>query len=204
MFRAFRFRLVIKTDLCDGTTAVEKQKLLTEHLRARTGHTQPHCITGLAVFCDGSLFSQPPDNDGLVLIEVHGYVQANNATPLSTMKRWIDSDTWIPVEGGLTSDREYMSNMHRFQDPNDEWTRLMLFGCFGANNVTRSEMKAAKRQALGDITNRAPSRPASETSSSETSSSRGSASTGASPPVRACGFSRIRRERPRKAKPRRN
>jgi hypothetical protein len=190
---------VIKTDLCDGTTAVEKQKLLTEHLRARTGHTKPLCIVGLAVFCDRSLFSQPPDNDGLVSIEVHGYVQANNATPLSTMKRWIDSDTWKPVEGGLTSDKEYMANMRRFQDPNDEWTRLMLFGSFGANNVTRSEEKAAKRQAfnflaLADITNRhqpAPSRPASDTSSS-----RGSDFTGASSPVRAC-FSRIRRERPR-------
>jgi hypothetical protein len=75
---AFRFRLVIKTDLCNGTTAVEKQKLLTEHLRVCTGHTQPLCITGLAVFCDRSLFSQPPDNDGLVSIEVHGYVQANS------------------------------------------------------------------------------------------------------------------------------
>ncbi len=35
MFRAFRFYLVIKTDLCDGTTAVEKEKILKEHLRAQ-------------------------------------------------------------------------------------------------------------------------------------------------------------------------
>jgi hypothetical protein len=59
-----------------------------------------------------------------------------------------------------------MSNMRRFQDPNDEWTRLVLFGSIRANNVGRSEDKAAKRQAMGDITNRAPSRPASDTSSS--------------------------------------
>jgi hypothetical protein len=111
------------------------------------------------------------------------------------MKKWMDSATWKPVPGGLTSDKEYMSNTRRFQDPNDEWTRLVLFGSIGANNLGRSEEKAAKRQALGDITNRAPSRPASDTSSS-----RGSASTGASSPVRAC-FSRIRRERPRKALP---
>jgi hypothetical protein len=111
VFRAFRFHLVIKTDLRDGTTATEKEKLLTEHLRARTGHTQPLCITGLAVFCDRSLFSQPPDSDGLVSIEVLGYVQANNATPLSTVKKWIDSATWKPVEGGLTIDNEYMLNI---------------------------------------------------------------------------------------------
>ncbi len=39
-------------DLCDGTTAVEKEKLpteeVTEHLRARTGHTMPLCIFGAA------------------------------------------------------------------------------------------------------------------------------------------------------------
>jgi hypothetical protein len=189
VFRAFRFHLVIKKDLCNGTKAVEKEKLLTEHLRVRTGHTRPLCVVGVAVFCDRLLFSQPPDSDGLVSIEVLGYVQANNATPLSTMKRWIESATWKPVEGGLTSDNEYMFNMRSFQDPSVEWTRLMLFGSIGANDVTRSEEKAAKRQALGDITNRhqpAPSRPASDTSSS-----RGSASTGASFPVRAC-FSRIR------------
>ncbi len=41
----------------------------------------------------------------------------------------------------------------------------MLFGSIGANNVGRSEKKAAKRQALGDFSNRhqpAPSRPASD------------------------------------------
>ena len=81
-----------------------------------------------------------------------GYVHVKNATPQSTMKKWIDSATWQPVPGGLTSDKEYMSNMRRFQDPDDEWTRLMLFGSIGANNVGRSEEKAAKRQALHDIT----------------------------------------------------
>jgi hypothetical protein len=66
---------------------------------------------------------------------VLGYVQAKSSTPLSIMKIWIDSATWKPVEGGLTSDKEYMSNMRRFQDPNDEWTLLMLFGSIRANNV---------------------------------------------------------------------
>jgi hypothetical protein len=128
---------------------VEKEKILTEHLRARTGHTRSLCIIGVAVFCDRSLFSQPLDSDGLVSIEVLGYVQANNTTPpLSTMLKWIESATWKPVEGGLTSDNENMSNMRRLQDPNDEWTRLMLFRSIGANNVGRSEEKDAKRQAL--------------------------------------------------------
>ena len=73
LFRAFQFHLMIKTDLRDGTTAgtaEEKEMLLKEHLRARTGHERPLSISGLVVFCDRSLFSQPPDSDGLVSIEV--------------------------------------------------------------------------------------------------------------------------------------
>jgi hypothetical protein len=65
-FKAFQFHLMIKTDLRDGTTAVEMEMLLKEHLDARTGHNIPHSIGGLVVFCDRSLFSQLPDRDGLV------------------------------------------------------------------------------------------------------------------------------------------
>jgi hypothetical protein len=145
MFRAFQFHFMIKADLRDGTTAVEKEKLFREHLSARTGHDRPLCIIGLVVFCDRSLFSQPPDSDGLVSIDVLGYAQANNTTPLSTMNKWMVSATWKPVPGGLTSDDEYMSNMRRFEDPNDEWTRLLLFGSIGANNKGRSAEKAARK-----------------------------------------------------------
>lgn len=145
VFRAFQFHLMIKTDLRNGTTAVEKEKLLTDHLSARTGINIPHSVGGLVVFCDRSLFSQPPDSDGLVSIEVLGYVQAKISTPLSTMQKWIESARWKPVEGGLTSDDEYMSNMRRFEDPDDQWTRLMLFGSIGANNVGRAAEKTARK-----------------------------------------------------------
>jgi hypothetical protein len=144
-FKAFQFHLMIKTDLRDGTTAVEKEMLLKEHLGARTGHNIPHSIGGLVVFCDRSLFSQPPDRDGLVSIEVLGYVQAKSSAPLTTMKKWIDSASWKPVEGGLTGDDEYMSNMRRFEDPDDQWTRFILFGSIGANNAGRAAEKAARK-----------------------------------------------------------
>ena len=145
VFRAFQFHLMIKTDLRNGTTAVEKEKLLTDHLSARTGINIPHSVGGLVVFCDRSLFSQPPDSDGLVSIEVLGYVQAKSSAPLTTMKKWIDSASWKPVEGGLTGDDEYMSNMRRFEDPDDKWTRLMLFGSIGANNAGRAAEKATRK-----------------------------------------------------------
>ena len=73
-FRAWNFQLMTKAALGDGTTAVENVKLLQEHLSTRTGHTRPRCVIGVAVFCDRSLFSQPPDSDGLVSIEVLGYI----------------------------------------------------------------------------------------------------------------------------------
>ena len=105
VFRAWQFHFVIKTDLCHGPTTVEKEKLLREHLSARTGNTQPHSVTGVVVFCNRLLFSQPPDSDGLVSIVVHGYVQAGHAKPQSTMKKWIDSATWKEVPGGLLDQR---------------------------------------------------------------------------------------------------
>ncbi len=145
VFRAWQFHFIIKADLRDSTTVVEKEKLLREHLSARTGHDMPLSIIGVVVFCERSLSSQQPDSDGLVSIEVLGYVQANQTTTLSTMNKWMFFATWKPVPGGLTSDDEYMSNMRRIEDPNDEWTRLLLFGSIGANNKGRSAEKAARK-----------------------------------------------------------
>jgi hypothetical protein len=52
VYRAWQFHFMIKTDLRDGITAVENEKLLTERLRARTGHTRPLFIIGVVIFCD--------------------------------------------------------------------------------------------------------------------------------------------------------
>ena len=78
--RAWRFQLMVRANLCNASTAVEKGNLLLEHLSLRTGHNMPKCVTGVVVFCDRSLFSQPPESDGLVSIEMRGYVQARQAT----------------------------------------------------------------------------------------------------------------------------
>ncbi len=97
VFKSWCFRLTVKADLSHGATAEEKRKLLTEHLRTRTGHTIPTSVTCMAVFCDQSLFSVPPDSAGLVSIEVQGYVQATQGKQLSRMQKWIDSAAWKPV-----------------------------------------------------------------------------------------------------------
>ena len=148
-FRAWNFQLTVRADFGHGTNAEEKGKLLTEHLSARTGHTMPSSVTCVAVFCDTSLFSVPPDSAGLVSIAVQGYVQARQATVHSTMKKWIESATWKPVPGGLSSDDEYQTNMRKFNDPNDSMTRLMVFGNVGANNAGRvAEGQARKVRCL--------------------------------------------------------
>ena len=123
---------MVRANLCNASTAVEKGNLLLEHLSLRTGHNMPKCVTGVVVFCDRSLFSQPPESDGLVSIEMRGYVQARQATRHSTMKK---------------CDDEYMSNMRRFQDANDEWTRFLVFGSIGANNTGRLMERAARQVA---------------------------------------------------------
>ncbi len=38
----------------------------------------------------------------------------------------------------MTSDETFLINMRKFDDPNDSWTRLMVFGSVHANNVGRS------------------------------------------------------------------
>jgi hypothetical protein len=62
--KAWSFQLMVKADLCHGTAAVEKEKLLREQISACTGNNRPLSVIGVVVFCDRSLFSQPPDSDG--------------------------------------------------------------------------------------------------------------------------------------------
>ncbi len=65
------------------------------------------------------------------------------------MQKWIDSASWKPVLaqllGGFMSDHDFFTNMRRFKDPNDTWTRLVVFGGVGANNAGRAAEKKARK-----------------------------------------------------------
>ena len=111
-----------------STTAGEKRTILFEHLRLRTGHGQPHFVTSFTVFCDESHFSGHTDSEGLVSLEIQGYVQTEKSVPLAKMQTWIGSVSWKPVPGGLMSDAGFKANMRRFDDQSDTWTRLTIFG----------------------------------------------------------------------------
>ena len=139
LFRAWSFQMSVKIDFSPASsTAGEKRRFLFYHLSLRTGHNRPHCVTCLTVFCDESHFSGHTDSEGLVSLEIQGYVQNRAGVPLSTMQTWIGSASWKPVPGGLMSDAGFKANMRRFDDQSDTWTRLPIFGEVGANNAGRN------------------------------------------------------------------
>ena len=139
LFRAWSFQMSVKIEFSPASsTAGEKRRFLFYHLSLRTGHNRPHCVTCLTVFCDESHFSGHTDSEGLVSLEIQGYVQNSKTVPLSTMQTWIRSASWKPVPGGLMSDAGFKANMRRFDDQSDTWTRLTIFGGVGANNAGRN------------------------------------------------------------------
>ena len=86
-FRAWSFQLTINANLLNFTTTQQKRKLLTELLSNRAAAEKPFSVTSISTFCNESQLSGEPDSNGLVSIEVYGYVQTKNATPISTMPR---------------------------------------------------------------------------------------------------------------------
>ena len=150
----------------------------------------------ITAFYDTSFISGDIADGISICISLRGYVQTrtNTCCEINTVQKWIPSASWKPVRGGLASDSEFRADITRSEDPNDQWTQMIVLGSLCLNNTARSEKKqmreaeaqvaqAAKRQALVDVTNRpqgTPSRPASDTSSS-----RGSPSTESSSSVRA-------------------
>ena len=138
LFRAWSFQMTVKANLLHGTTTPEKIKLLTDQLSICTALTKPLSVTSLSTFCDDSLLSGQPDSNGLVSIEVHGYVQTKQGTSVSTMLKFIDSASWKPLQGGLTSDRDFKEISQRF-------ARLYVFGTIGLNNSSRAEERSVKQ-----------------------------------------------------------
>ena len=82
-FRAWSFQLTINANLLNFTTTLQKRKLLTELLSNRAAAEKPFSVTSISTFCNESQLSGEPDSNGLVSIEVYGYVQTKNATPIS-------------------------------------------------------------------------------------------------------------------------
>ena len=146
LFRAWSFQMSVKIDFSPASsTAGKKRTILFEHLNLRTGHEMPHIVRSFTVFCDESHFSGHTDSEGLVSLEIQGYVQTEKSVPLTTMQTWMGSASWKPVPGGLMSDAGFKANMRRFDDQSDTWTRLTVFGIVGANNAGRNAEGQARK-----------------------------------------------------------
>ena len=141
-FRAWSFQLTINANLLNFTTTLQKRKLLTELLSNRAAAEKPFSVTSISTFCNESQLSGEPDSNGLVSIEVYGYVQTKNATPISTMQKLIESASWKPVPGGLMSDRD-------FKQISESGALLYLFGKIGLNNAGREEARIARKVGYG-------------------------------------------------------
>ena len=137
-FRAWSFQLTINANLLNFTTTQQKRKLLTELLSNRAAAEKPFSVTSISTFCNESQLSGEPDSNGLVSIEVYGYVQTKNGTPISTMQKLIESASWKPVPGGLMSDRD-------FKKIRESYALLYLFGAIGLNNAGREEARIARK-----------------------------------------------------------
>ena len=122
-------------------TLRERQMFLRAHLTSRVAHTMPPVVTFVTAFYDASIFSLP---EGVSLsISLRGYVQTRAQTncEITTMQRWIPSAIWNPVRGGLASNSEFKADVSRSEDPNDQWTQMIVFGSISLNNAAKMERK---------------------------------------------------------------
>ena len=140
-FRAWSFQCTVKANLLSCTTTQQREKLLSDLLSNRAAE-KPLSVTSISTFCHESQLSGEPDSNGLVSIEVYGYVQTKNATPISTMQKLIESASWKPVPGGLMSDRD-------FKKISESCALLYLFGKIGLNNAGREEARIARKVGYG-------------------------------------------------------
>ena len=141
-FRAWSFVLTVEVNFSSCTTTQQKRKLLTDKISGRAAAEKPFSVTSISTFCNESELSGDPDSNSLVSIEVYGFVQTKNGTPISTMQKLIESASWKPVPGGLTSDRD-------FKMISETCAQLYLFGTIGLNNAGREEARIARKVGYG-------------------------------------------------------
>ena len=120
---------------------VTLRERLRAHISSRVGIAMPHIVTFVTAFYDASIFSLP---EGVSLsISLRGYVQTRAQTncEITTMQRWIPSAIWNPVRGGLASNSEFKADVSRSEDPNNQWTQMIVFGSISLNNAAKMERK---------------------------------------------------------------
>ena len=141
-FRSWSFLLTVDVNLSSCSTTQQKRRLLTDKISDSAAAEKPFSVTSISTFCNESHLSGEPDSNGLVSIEVYGFVQTKNGTPISTMQKLIESASWKPVPGGLMSDRD-------FKKIRESYALLYQFGVIGLNNAGREEARIARKVGYG-------------------------------------------------------
>ena len=124
-------------------TLRERQTFLRAHIKSRVEHTMPNAISFVTAFYDASIISGVLPEGVSLSISLRAYVQTRAMTSyeLTTMQNWMPSAVWNPVRGGLASNSEFKADVSRSEDPNDQWTQMIVLGGLGLNNSAKMERK---------------------------------------------------------------
>ena len=85
-------------------------------------------------------------NIPIISIPLRGYVQsrAHTSGGITTLQKWIPSASWNPVPGCLASNTQFKADVTRSQNPNDQWTEMIVFWALSLGNLARWEKKQGR------------------------------------------------------------
>ncbi len=64
---------------------------------------------------------------------------------ITALMKWIEEADWTAIPGGLAEDKDFKNNMQRFDDTDDAWTLLIIFGSVWMNNHGCEAQKNARK-----------------------------------------------------------
>jgi len=143
---AWTFRSDIQTDLlsAEGVPVDEKTKLLSEHIRTRISHTQPHAVVCVIAFCNMSkAITRLPHESPSISIPVVWFVQSHQCTAYM-MRNWLQ-EAWEPLPGGLADSPQFLDFSQRAASLESSWFRLGIFGALGLNNRARADARTERK-----------------------------------------------------------
>jgi len=143
---AWTFRSDIETDLlsAEGVPVDEKTKLLSEHIRTRISHTQPHAVVCVIAFCNMSkAITRLPHESPSISIPVVWFVQSHQCTAYM-MRNWLQ-EAWEPLPGGLADSPQFLDFSQRAASLESSWFRLGIFGALGLNNRARADARTERK-----------------------------------------------------------
>ena len=122
----------------------EKTKLLSEHIRTRISHTQPHAVVCVIAFCNMSkAITRLPHESPSISIPVVWFVQSHQCTAYM-MRNWLQ-EAWEPLPGGLADSPQFLDFSQRAASLESSWFRLGIFGALGLNNRARADARTERK-----------------------------------------------------------